>query len=708
MVVVSLAAAAVALSLGAGPKADSPVATLFKSYCDVKTGTSQPYCGDTVPENVEWLVLYSLCSADSHDVNYNAVCSRFKAEIVEHEVDAQRRFLAYRPRADQWSGLAFSTKKGKDGKCAQGMLDGKEWYCRGDAGDWLDIDETGLATITRSASDNIPVIIVGTNPLLYRTTPETVTSENIAALESLQQLALGLGGALQAAVGIYAKSKTDFSAMHAFIAKNQQLKPPPAAKQEPDALIDVVLLYDQIIAKMATASRALAEKAGAAGLARSQAIVLIQDVEQRLVRPLDQLTVPITKTDSGTLAYSDLDKAYTTLDIAYRDVRDFGGPCRQLLNDFLFIMQHADAAETLLRPRIKEYVEAHRAYPECTGKFATLAKQIGNDAQALLNAGTGQPFAGLIDKTSTNYNASLTVIVKPPPKPPGAEDKDPEPLDAALELLTTKRNDALPAYNGLVTAARRREDYTFAETTLLTWLYAPPKSDGLPWDKLQTHTFSLKPNGPLASGVTAEHTDTELKYKLQSNQVTGLGVGVGVFYTKLSTPTFDAVTDPNNKDQKVVSQTDTSTLAGQLALFADWRVLSAFSGKAEHWVVRPSLQIGTNVSSTPGFFTGLGFDVFKYFRFGVGRTWQQSKELDPSQTLDKTVVASKDDIKTRDIFAHDWYYSFSFALDSLPLFKKSDSGSGGSTTKKGDDSGESSGDDAAATKAKDTKAKKGG
>src|SRR5947207_2451839 len=133
MVFVSFAAAALALNMGArAPKADSPVVALFRAYCDVKAGTTQPYCGDAVPDN-------------------------------------------------------------------------------------------------------------------------------IAALESLQQLALGVGGALQAAVGIYAKSKTDFSAMRAFIAKNQQLKPPPAAKVEPDALINVVLLYDQTIAKMATASRALAD-----------------------------------------------------------------------------------------------------------------------------------------------------------------------------------------------------------------------------------------------------------------------------------------------------------------------------------------------------------------------------------------------------------------------------------------------------------------
>jgi hypothetical protein len=37
------------------------------------------------------------------------------------------------------------------------------------------------------------------------------------------------------------------------------------------------------------------------------------------------------------------------------------------------------------------------------------------------------------------------------------------------------------------------------------------------------------------------------------------------------------------------------------------------------------------------------------------------------QTLDKTVVSSKDDIKTTDQFASRYYVSFSFALDSRCL-----------------------------------------
>ena len=211
----------------------------------------------------------------------------------------------------------------------------------------------------------------------------------------------------------------------------------------------------------------------------------------------------------------------------------------------------------------------------------------------------------------------------------------------------------------------------------MTWIYAAPKTDQLPWDKIQTHAFSVKANAPLSDSVTPTHPDeTKLSYKLQSSRTAAIGVGVGVIYTGISQPSWDAVTDPRNSSQKVIAQTDASTLAGQLGIFADWRLLSLINASTEQWFVRPSLQFGANASSNAGFFLGFGFDVFKYFRFGIGTTWQQSKMLNGLQSDDvnsPTVVASKDDIKTKDVFVHDRYISFSFALDSLPLFKKSGS-----------------------------------
>jgi hypothetical protein len=709
MFLASVAVLTLAFGIGAAPKSDSPVAVAFAKYCQIDRDGSkdspQPYCTDPVPENVEWLVLYSICAAPRHDGKYESICTSFSKDVVTPDAKIQRQFLTYNPRVDRWDGIMFTAKKGTDGNCEKGRLDAPRWYCRATDSSFVDIDETGMATVTRAQSNDIPVVIVGTNPLLYQTTPETVTSESIASLAQLQELALGLGSALQAAVGIYSKSKTDPLRAQGLMQRHLLMELPPADKVEPPALIDVVVLYDETVERMANASTNLGQQAGAAGIARAQTIVVIQDAEQQLARAGDSLTVQIGKADSGTAAYSDLEAAYTELDAAFSAVRDFGGRCRPLLNDFLYIMQHADASESLVRARIDGYLRYHQTYAECAGEFGKLAEQIDKNAHALKAVGAGQPFTDLFAKTSANYNASLTIILNLPAKPDGADPKGPTPLEAALDLLTTKRNEGLSAYNSLVTAWIRRQDYAFADTTMMTWLYVQPKTDQLPWSRLQTHAFSIKPNAPLAASVTASHPDENaLKYKLQSSKGTGLGVGLGIIYTKLSQPTFGAVTDPNDKDKMVVSQTDTSTLGGQVALFADWRLLSLFHNQAEQWLVRPSLQIGTNTSTTPGAFVGFSFDLFKYFRFGIGETWQQSKKLTGGQVADHTNVSSKDDIKTADFFAHRMYISFSFALDSLPVFKKSDPG-GSSPKDKANASGASTSADTSAPKATD---KKGG
>ena len=680
MMLASVAVAAFTLGLAAEPKPATVVATVFAAYCKIPIEGGQPYCAEAVPENVQWLVLYSLCSAKDRDASYTPVCDAFGKDVLPNDT-AARKFLNYDPRFDRWAAAAFKTATG--GKCDKGMADALGWYCRSAASDWLDIDETGLATVTRAASDDIPIVIVGVNPLLYKTTPEAVTSEDIASLQALQTIALGLGGVLQSSIGIFARGKRDPRVLFTMSIKRPLFEFPDPVKPEPVALTTVLELRDEVLQRMADASKRLANQANAADIARSQAIVAIQDAEQKMARTGATLTLKLLQADSAGVTYAGLQAAYADLDTTYRAVRDFGEPCRPLLKDFLFIIQHAKDAPAALRPRLNAFLTAHRTHPQCVSPFDALAQQVVGDAQTLADIASDAAFRTAIADQNTIYNAGLELIVSPPPKAEGAAEKDPAPLEAAVDLLTAKRNAALSVYNSLVTAGMRRQDYTFADALMMTWLYVTPRTDQLPWSKVQTHAFSLKRNAPLSGSVTgALADDTALKYKLQSNKATGIGVGLGVFYTKLSEPTFEAVTNPANKEEKVVSQTDTSTLAGQLALFADWRFLSLADSSAERWFLRPSLQVGTNVSTTPGFFVGFGADLFKYFRFGWGRTFQRSKRLGASQTLDTTVIGSGTDIKTEDFFAKGQYFSFSFALDSLPLFKKGDSGGGSSTKEK--------------------------
>ena len=89
-------------------------------------------------------------------------------------------------------------------------------------------------------------------------------------------------------------------------------------------------------------------------------------------------------------------------------------------------------------------------------------------------------------------------------------------------------------------------------------------------------------------------------------------------------------------------------------------------------VVQPTLDFGVGLTSDrPAFFLGPALEIGRAARIGFGWSPQRIRDLDPSQTLNETVVSSKDDIKTVKRFALDNYYvSFTFAIDSLSLFNK--------------------------------------
>lgn len=382
LVAVAVAVAVLALGLEPTAQASGSVEKVFAAYCQqADAGEARPYCGAPVPENVQWLVLYSLCSATTRDPKFNMVCEAFAKDIAAGDT-AERKFLTYDPRPDKWAGASF--KKLAAASCEHGVPDAMKWYCRSGQSDWLEITEAGLATVTRAASDDIPVLIVGVNPLLYVTTPVTVTSEDIEALASLQQIALGLGGVLQSGIGLFAKGKVDPNRFFIMDRDDPTFVLPDFAKPEPPELTRVLEARDKVLERMADAARDLAERAGALDIARSQALVSIQEAEQAMWRGGTNLTVTIQGANSAAGAYSNLRNAYTGLDTAYRAVRDFGLSCRPLLKDFLFIVQHAPDPPEVLRPYLDAFIKERGGNPQCgTGDFGALETKVLADARGL-------------------------------------------------------------------------------------------------------------------------------------------------------------------------------------------------------------------------------------------------------------------------------------------------------------------------------------
>jgi hypothetical protein len=82
------------------------------------------------------------------------------------------------------------------------------------------------------------------------------------------------------------------------------------------------------------------------------------------------------------------------------------------------------------------------------------------------------------------------------------------------------------------------------------------------------------------------------------------------------------------------------------------------------------LDFGVGLTSDrPAFFLGLGIEILRAGRVGFGWAPQRVSDLGEGQTGNVTLVSSTDDIKTVKRFdTSNYYFSFTFALDSLSLF----------------------------------------
>jgi hypothetical protein len=84
----------------------------------------------------------------------------------------------------------------------------------------------------------------------------------------------------------------------------------------------------------------------------------------------------------------------------------------------------------------------------------------------------------------------------------------------------------------------------------------------------------------------------------------------------------------------------------------------------------PGLEIGAGLDTDHrAAFLGLSFEIGKAVRLSYGRTWQRVTVL-RGQEEGVTEVKSDEEVRTRKAYRGDWYVSFSFAIDSLTVFKK--------------------------------------
>jgi hypothetical protein len=177
----------------------------------------------------------------------------------------------------------------------------------------------------------------------------------------------------------------------------------------------------------------------------------------------------------------------------------------------------------------------------------------------------------------------------------------------------------------------------------------------------------------------------ETTYDLARRSGQLFGANVGVIYTPLASRTFSLV-DPTPESTTTIKETlpgppvteivtpehkrviekDVQTKAGQLAAF-----LNVHAAK-RHWSVKPGFQIGFGLDTdSPSVLLGISLEVTKYLRFGGGPAWIRAEDIrDASLLEDAARVPNGFEIPTENKFRPTWYFSFSFAIDSLPMFNR--------------------------------------
>jgi hypothetical protein len=244
------------------------------------------------------------------------------------------------------------------------------------------------------------------------------------------------------------------------------------------------------------------------------------------------------------------------------------------------------------------------------------------------------------------------------------DDKQRSALDQAQKVLD--RQAAVAQTLTALAITKARWDQFVVDGRMMTWMVASLRPLPVGWTKDQIHTIKIVVETPFASDVTLRLAKADTSIRFASPRASMFGVGAGVIFTPLEQLTYKAVAGTDGIKRITATERDART--GQLALFIDWRVVQAFYPRASTWIVRPALEGGVAVDTkTPGFFVGASFELTKWIRLSAGRTWQSVQVLDGQRENDP--IESNDSIKLRDRFEGQRYFSVSFAIDELPLFK---------------------------------------
>lgn len=518
-------------------------------------------------------------------------------------------------------------------------------------------DAAGEPTVSLARQERITVVVENTNPLLYRAIPGKPTEADVPELASIQALLKAVGGGIAALVAGVGPQAAGADPLGEFAQAVEGALKPLAA-----SVADVDCAVSQTVAQT------------------NRAIAFVQSIELRkdgeyVVAP------PPLGTCSSSVVPEQVRMKFDELEKELAKKRPSFDGCAALLDAALKVAV-ADPAQP---GQVKSAFRAidHVPNDSCSEfedlKMGIKAQTLGPVKQAINDKMSFEEAFKELEEDEVARTLAETSAMAKKVKPSFVE----------AEKIVLKRDEVTKAAVQIQVFEERLHEHRtrsldtcgsgpcVKSDSLDCRLILEPQLKAVRPTKIQSHSVSVKLDSPYKDKVVATRpAEVSAGYKLDSILRGLWGISASVVYTELDSPTFGAVTSEEDPSKKVIAVTDETTRAGDIALLADFRLGRWFAcrksyDKCESVSRLFGIEVGAAVSGDPGFFAGISLRPSRSWRVGFGYTYQQVKALRRGQELGQ-VVASADDIRTRDDFEGDWYISLSFALDSLTLFSAGD------------------------------------
>ena len=494
----------------------------------------------------------------------------------------------------------------------------------------MTLDANGVPTVYTPSIGRLTVVVDHTNPLLYGYSVGSVTATPIAALADLTTIVGALGTVLQGQIAAIGRTEA---------------VPKSVTGDVPLTLYEGYLL--ELLKAMAAALADLNGDVRRYQVVSRDFVSCAQKLEFGLATTC---TTAIPRPDE----LPDLEAKLNAVDAALNALRAAYEPCMSVFHAFTDFADGPTATNPqpsrALYSRFQQFAEAG-----CVPASAVITRQLQPQAKAL-NDTTGNAGGNAAALTAARETAQRLKAL------------DPSTAMSDTDKVLSKRSDLLKTSYATRASARRFHKFLLPNGKVLSWFWIDAPGGPVSWQNVYTHPVTVSADATYKDVVTFSKGDKATQYKVGSARANALGIGVGVVYTPLTEATWGAIADPSSSSGKIIAKTDTSTRAGQVALFADYKFLPAFVGSSVQWRVKPFVQFGAGLSTTPQAYLGGGLEFFKALRVSGGWTYQRFKVLN-GQTEGMS-VSSKDDIKTTDHFDGGKYVAVSFALDAISLFSK--------------------------------------